>query len=527
MPMPSNGDYAKAVQQPKVAFPRADLQALLPDLGKHGTPLSWSGGFAVVFRMNTPAGRKVALRCFTREVQQVQDRYRAYARFLEGAVPSILKQSLLDVEYLEAGMQVGVTPVPVLLMTWQEGQDLLQWARAAVNIPGRIEAFQGRFQALARAMQQVGFIHGDLQHGNLMVSGRDVPVLVDYDNLLLPGARSLGITTFGLEGFQHPGVGAGTPHHLLDRVPILVINTALEILKVNRSLLPGWETIDGMLFQAADLRHPNGSALFQAMEGERGLQGFARQLALVLAGPVDQIPTLDEFLKRVSAHAYRPRLIPWKRPSVQGASTTPVTVAPRRWKVPAAPSGWSGLSPRLVQPGLSRAQASLRQIGLGGARTALGWAMALALIVGVGMHAFQGGRPAPAGRSTKTAPARPAPLRLREVGPSRAHPHAPGTTHLSAFEVLEVPACTAPGLPQGDAYLRPFEVADSPKALEEGAGAPPSPSPWELPTEPPPRMAPSRRPWGYRSPQRDYREALREAWERGHALVTNHGRRSW
>ncbi|WP_286355339.1 phosphotransferase [Geothrix oryzae] len=437
-------------------------------------------------------------------------------------MPPILKQSLLDVEYLKAGMQVGVTSVPVLLMTWQEGQDLLQWARTAANNPGRIEAFQGRFRALARAMQQVGFIHGDLQHGNLMVSQRDLPVLVDYDNLLLPGSRSLGVTTFGLEGFQHPGVGSGTPHHLLDRLPILVIDTALEILKVNRALLPGWETIDGMLFQASDLRQPNASALFQAMEGERALQGCARQLALVLAGPVDQIPTLDEFLKRVSAHAYRPRLISWKRPSVRGASAAPVAVAPRRWKVPAAPSGLSSLSPRLVQPGLSWAQASLRQIGLGGARTPLVWAMALALIVEVGMHAFQGGRPVPTDRSAKTAPARPAPLRLREVGPSKTYPHASGTTHLSAFEVLEVPAAgTSAELPQGDAYLRPFEVADPPSALDEGANTPPSPSRGELPAEPSPGMGPSRRPLGNRTSRRGFREAMREAWERGHALLTH------
>jgi hypothetical protein len=443
-------------------------------------------------------------------------------------VPAVLKQSLLDVEYLEAGMRVGATPVPVLLMTWQEGQDLLQWARAAVNSPGRIEAFQGRFRALVRGMQQVGFIHGDLQHGNLMVSDKDLPVLVDYDNLLLPGSRSLGVTTFGLEGFQHPGVGAGTPHHLLDRMPILVIDTALEILKVNRSILPGWENIDGMLFQAADLRHPNGSALFQAMESERGLQGFARQLALTLARPGDQIPTLDEFLKRVSAHVFQPRPISWRRPLVRGASTTPVIVPPRRWKVPAAPSAWSGLSPLLVQPGLSRAQASLRQIGLGVTRTTLGWAMALALIVGVGMHAFQGGRPAPAGRSAKTAPARPAPLRLREVGPSRTHPYASGTTHLSAFEVLDVPAAGgSPELPQGTEYLCPFEVAEAPGTADGGSEVPPLLGE-EAPSDEPPLAA--RRAWrpvGRRPSQRDYREALREAWERGHALLTYHGRRPW
>jgi serine/threonine protein kinase len=281
MSLPSNTDYIQAVQQPKVAFLRADIQGRCASRNRLNLPISWSGNFAIVFKLDgTP--KPVALRCFTQPVSQIQERYRAYSNFLRGQVPANLRRSLLSLEFLDAGMRVGAQTVPVILMEWQEGDDLLEWIKSHAGQRRRLQALRDAFRALLADMERCGFVHGDLQHGNVMVSSQGHPVLVDYDNLLVPGAKAFGLSNQGLPGFQHPAVSAKTDHRLLDRMPAMVIYSALEILSVAPELAPDWDQIDGLVFQAKDLVCPRGSQLFQALEAHPHFQGFGLHLTKAL-----------------------------------------------------------------------------------------------------------------------------------------------------------------------------------------------------------------------------------------------------
>ena len=78
----------------------------------------WSGNFAAVFRIHCPAtGNDWALKCFTREVPGLQERYRQIAAHLDQArLPFTV-----DFQYLENGVCVRKYWFPALKMRWVEG----------------------------------------------------------------------------------------------------------------------------------------------------------------------------------------------------------------------------------------------------------------------------------------------------------------------------------------------------------------------------------------------------------------------
>lgn len=465
MSLPSNTDYIQAVQQPKVAFLRADLQGRSASRNRLHMPISWSGNFAIVFKLDG-SPKPVALRCFTQPVSQTQERYRAYSNFLRGQVPANLRRSLLSLEFLDAGMRVGAQTVPVILMEWQEGDDLLEWIKSHAGQRRRLQALRDAFRSLLADMERCGFVHGDLQHGNVMVSSQGHPVLVDYDNLLVPGAKAFGLSNQGLPGFQHPAVNAKTDHRLLDRMPALVIYSALEILSVAPELAPNWDQIDGMVFQAKDLAFPRGSQLFQAMEAHPHFQGFGLHLAKALEGSIERVPTLEAFLNEVATHRFkrvlqrrsaRPGVVPVAPPVAQSSALAPTA----RPSVP----GWtkSALNQRTVPAPLPKPRPSPKR------RSPLGLLLVCATVMASVLLASQL-RLSMLKGLTRTARPRPSTpkkvqivTRLEDCGPSKRFPLVIGDLHLKPYDVLPTPGESDERLEEASAnHLVPYSIGSAP-----------------------------------------------------------------
>ena len=66
-------------------------------------PLPYSGNFADVYQLRCPDGARWAVKCFTREVPGLRERYREISRHL---VQAKLPFSV-DFSYLEQGIRVG------------------------------------------------------------------------------------------------------------------------------------------------------------------------------------------------------------------------------------------------------------------------------------------------------------------------------------------------------------------------------------------------------------------------------------
>ena len=131
-----------------------------------GLPMLWAGNFADVYKVHCPAtGNTWALKCFTREVRGLQERYRTISAHLDQArLPFTV-----DFQYLEQGIRVGGQAFPALKMRWVEGQTLTQFVEEHLERPRNLKMLLDLWVRLAARLREARVAHADLQHGNVLL----------------------------------------------------------------------------------------------------------------------------------------------------------------------------------------------------------------------------------------------------------------------------------------------------------------------------------------------------------------------
>jgi hypothetical protein len=117
---PLSQDYNEAVQSPTTNFADADLRRGKTACNALGIPLPCSGNFADVYQVRCPDDQRWAVKCFTREVAGLHQRYDAISRHLRQAKLPFT----VDFSYLDDGIRVRGRWYPVLKMEWVEGLTL-------------------------------------------------------------------------------------------------------------------------------------------------------------------------------------------------------------------------------------------------------------------------------------------------------------------------------------------------------------------------------------------------------------------
>ena len=67
-----------------------------------------------------------------------------------------------------------------------------------------IADFAGKFVRMVRDLSALNIAHGDLQHGNLLVTPSGEPKLIDYDGMFVPGLAKIGACEKGHVNYQSP-----------------------------------------------------------------------------------------------------------------------------------------------------------------------------------------------------------------------------------------------------------------------------------------------------------------------------------
>src|SRR4051794_14422056 len=117
MGWPISQDYNEAIQTPASSFAQADLKGGEVVLGPLGLPLPRSGNFADVYQFTGKDGRKWAIKCFTRHVPVLQERYsKIDAHLRKAQLPFSV-----GFEFLPEGIRVRGQWYPILKMEWVEG----------------------------------------------------------------------------------------------------------------------------------------------------------------------------------------------------------------------------------------------------------------------------------------------------------------------------------------------------------------------------------------------------------------------
>jgi hypothetical protein len=301
MPWPLSQDYNEAIQSPASCFTDPELQQAEARCNAIGLPMPCSGNFADVYQMHGPNGKSWAVKCFTRQVPGLRERY--------AAISACLKQAnlpfMVDFTYLDPGIQVRGQWYPVLKMDWVEGFTLNEFVKQNADQPATLDALCQIWVRLARRLREAKLAHADLQHGNvLLVPGTKASSLaiklIDYDGMWVPALAQSKSGEVGHPAYQHPQrLREGTYNAGVDAFSHLVIYAALRALSVrSRYLWNKYDNGDNLLFKQADLEAPSRSALFQELQqvNDPELQKLTARLAQAAQLPVQQTPLLDELV---------------------------------------------------------------------------------------------------------------------------------------------------------------------------------------------------------------------------------------
>lgn len=195
-----------------------------------GSPRALSGANALVFSM-TESGQRWAVKCFTAAQPDRGFRYDAVADTIAGLAP----RWAVAVEHQAVGIEDDGRRLPIVKMRWVEGQDLVVWVRENLGNQARLALLARRFAAVVAEMEEAGVAHGDLQHGNVLVTPDGEVVLVDYDGMYVPPLAAAGACEGGHPAYQSPRRGDGWGPWI-DRYSAWVLYASLVALALDPAL---------------------------------------------------------------------------------------------------------------------------------------------------------------------------------------------------------------------------------------------------------------------------------------------------
>lgn len=261
---PQMTDYLDGIETGRLN-PDSPLAALEPvEGGFFGGPIALSGRAAVVFRMKDPSGRDWALRAFLAEPSPNLQ--------LTCALSEIDGLPMPATSWFEEGIESDDEWWPVLLMPWCEGSPLDVWLDRNRSDPVAIRDVATTILEHVVDLAEAGIVHGDLQHGNILVSDDRKVTFVDLDGTVRCDASGRlcdgweAPTEAGHPNYQHPERTRNslwTPS--VDLYSALVIDSSLRAIAIEPKLMDKYYVEDNLLLVATDLDDPVASEAFDRM----------------------------------------------------------------------------------------------------------------------------------------------------------------------------------------------------------------------------------------------------------------------
>jgi serine/threonine protein kinase len=423
--MPQPSDYNEAVQALNSSkftdnFIRSSSIA---ELDSNRLPASYSGNFACVYKIKadvTAGGGMWALRFFININGQTAARYRAIQTFLQ-ATPCPF---FVGFDFQDKAVFVSGNWYPLVKMPWIEGHTLDKYVKDNLRNPHAISVLATEFAQMIAALKSRGIAHGDLQHGNIIVSPTGIK-LIDYDGLYCAATESIPSNEVGMPNYQHPGRTAANFGPDVDDFSAWIIFISLTLISKDTKLFNDNETL---IFEKSDFESPRSSARLKAIATHhdpsiRALGGFIVHNLLPpkasevpkfshavdpIATGAGRVPAATWWTKAssettVTAHVAKTLaqpLPPMPRTVLQPTATSPyhpatATTSPARSKEFAYWAKWLGLVlissvlfatlPLLALVGVLKLIAEILGL-IGASREILAWAGALlGLLIGVGV----------------------------------------------------------------------------------------------------------------------------------------------
>ena len=291
---PDLTEYHEALQIPERSLGDPGLQKAQIEKDRFGMPKPATGGNAVAYKATE--GQNVwAVRCFLRPISDHAERYAAISKHLQKNHAAHCTKFF----YLADGLRIKGGTFPIVKMAWVQGPNLDRFVESVLGQPRELAALREKFRALVKDVEHGKFAHGDLQHGNILVNGKELQ-LIDYDGMWVPALIGRQATELGHRAYQHPKRSMSDYGPYLDRFSALVIYLSLLALEVDRKLWDQYYTGDNLLFVREDFNEVGRSNVWSdlAALNHPEVTYLAGMLAAMVARPVKDLPRLEAVLSR-------------------------------------------------------------------------------------------------------------------------------------------------------------------------------------------------------------------------------------
>lgn len=258
---PNCTDYQEFIQNPKTSFEDYELKYGRPVLNNLGLPKVISGNFASVFQFDC-SGHMHAVRCFNRYQRDQQARYMAISSYLdEKRLPC-----MVDFNFIPQGIRIRGQWYPILKMDWIEGETLNSFIERNLGHPEILEGLSAKFLELISALRGNSIAHGDLQHGNILISNNEIK-LIDYDGMYVPILREKTSNEIGHPNYQHPFRTERDFGPFLDNFSAWIIFLSIQIVSCSPRI---WQDMNGgdekLVFCRQDFENPYESRLVRILD---------------------------------------------------------------------------------------------------------------------------------------------------------------------------------------------------------------------------------------------------------------------
>ena len=292
--MPNATDYRDAFQHPAQAFLDPFLRRGRAECDALGLPRAASGNFASVFYFTSPGGHRYAVRCFRKHVDDRQPRYGA----ISDALYEVRSPWKVPFKFLPAEVTVGGRTHPAICMEWVDGVGLDRYIKEHLADRAALRATADAFLRLAGDLRAKGIAHGDLQHGNILVTPAGLR-LVDYDGVYVPALAGSKAIEFGHRNYQHPERRTRPDFFgpSLDNFSVWVVYLSLVAVAAEPTL---WSSVGGgdecLLLREEDFRNPNESNALRLISSipSTEIQNLLSHFLAVVKLPLEQVPVLSE-----------------------------------------------------------------------------------------------------------------------------------------------------------------------------------------------------------------------------------------
>jgi len=326
-------------------------------------PLSWEGGFAVVFKWRHPfIAQDWAVRFFIKkDVPTLREVYDELARHLAAEPLPYFVRTIYEPD----AISVSGRKYPVVVMPWVDAQPLKTYLGAQLEQDNRqaVLNLAERWRLMLKDMRTRQISHGDFHHDNVHVNAAGEIILLDYDGVTVPSLVGKPEYIGGTPGYQHPARGRVKKKFLsIDAFSGIVVYLSLRMIAEDPAI---WNRLhiddsEALVFTLKDFLDPDHAPVFRSLLScSEDVRDIGQHLRSLLGrSDVPAFPSLEDILNvpvtqirageretelpawmlartqrgatpRPEQSLDPPKAVPPKPPSSEAASAPPVHPVPR------------------------------------------------------------------------------------------------------------------------------------------------------------------------------------------------------